>query len=167
MPARRDKPLLFVDVDGVINCFGDLGHSLVSFEEEFVALGRYRIKVPVGTRQALGDLSDAFECVWATTWQRHAQPEIGDRLGVTPPWPHLPLPDDEEGEGETEKLSAIRGYVAHRPAAWIDDLLSTDAHVWAAERTAAGTPTLLVQTRPDTGITGGHLNTLLAWAAGL
>lgn len=157
------RPLLLVDIDGVVNCFGDLGRSLVSFEDEFTAMGRYRIQVPQGARQALRELAEAFDCVWATTWQADAQPHIGDRLGIDPPWPYIDL-DAHEPDSNTEKLAAVRAYVADRPAAWIDDILGADAHAWARDRAE---PTLLIQPDCVTGLTREHTDTLLAWARDL
>ena len=76
------RPLLLVDVDGVLNCFGDLGRSLVSFEQEFVALERYHIRVPLGAAAALTQLSSAFKYAWATT--RPCSHRTGAR--VAPCW---------------------------------------------------------------------------------
>lgn len=160
--ARGARPILLIDIDGVLNCFGDLGRSHVSFEDEFTVLDRFRIKVPVGAREALRVLGEAFDCVWATTWEEHANPEIGARLGLTTDWPHLCF--DGGPYSITRKLPTVAGYVGARPAAWVDDELHDDAEKWAAERSAAGVPTLLVPTCENVGITAGDVETLLAWA---
>ncbi|WP_329387126.1 hypothetical protein [Streptomyces sp. NBC_01716] len=55
------------------------------------------------------------------------------------------------------------------PAAvvWIDDDFTSLDHAWAAERTARGNPTLLVQPDPYTGLRTDHLTEVRDWAAGV
>lgn len=167
MTADRatSKPLLLIDVDGVLNCFGDLGRSTVSFEAEFIAAGRYRIKVPAGAAEALHWLSDAFVCVWASTWQALAHSHIGTRLGIDAPWSYVVLDDDLAASGPTAKLAAVARYAADRPLAWVDDDLHDDAHRWVAERQRQGLATLLIQPEVNIGLTRDHVDTLLGWAS--
>jgi hypothetical protein len=51
-----------------------------------------------------------------------------------------------------------------RPIAWIDDELAADAFAWAAERSAAGSATLLVKTRAHVGLTAEQVEQLAAFA---
>ncbi|MEN3341392.1 MAG: hypothetical protein V7644_796, partial [Actinomycetota bacterium] len=48
--------------------------------------------------------------------------------------------------------------------AWIDDELAADAFAWAAERSAAGSATLLVKTRAHVGLTAEQVEQLAAFA---
>jgi hypothetical protein len=55
-------------------------------------------------------------------------------------------------------------FAAHRAAAWVDDMLTTAVHEWAAARKA---PTLLVDVDSAAGLTRTNVDRLLAWAVGL
>lgn len=160
---RPLRPLLLVDVDGVVNCFGNLGATTVSFEREFVALDRFTIRVPLGAGAALRLLSATFECVWATTWQEHAPAEIGRRIGVGESWPWVPL-DDDRADAMAHKLAAVDRFAGDRAIAWIDDELFEDATEWAARRRAGGRPTLLCRTRENVGLTDSHTDECLEFA---
>jgi hypothetical protein len=146
----------------VLNCFGDLGRSLVSFEAEFLALGRYRIHVPLGTPERLSRLQGALECVWATTWQHHAYVELGAALGLTRAWPVLEFGHD--GHEREAKLPALAEHARGRAAAWIDDELGDAARAWASEREAQGLATLLVATEANVGLTEQQTARLERWA---
>ena len=52
-------------------------------------------------------------------------------------------------------------------AIWIDDDFTGLDHEWAAERTARGQATALVQPDPHTGLRAEHLVEVLAWTARL
>lgn len=49
-----------------------------------------------------------------------------------------------------------------RAVAWIDDLLSIEAHTWAETRRA---PTLLVPIDPAEGLRRHHVDQLVTWSA--
>ncbi|HEX4110636.1 MAG TPA: HAD domain-containing protein [Solirubrobacteraceae bacterium] len=159
--GERDAPLLFVDVDGVLNCFGEKD-SLPPLEAEFRAL-RYTIRVPEGTSARVARLQRAFACVWATTWEHFAFVALGEPLGLSEQWPVVELLSDDNGG--TRKLADIIAFAGERPCAWIDDELQDDADEWASGRQAAGIPTLLVRTVADVGLTEEQTQQLLDWAA--
>lgn len=168
-----DKPLLLVDIDGVLNCFGNLGASLVSFEQEFQAAApgserQFTIRVPMGTLEHLQRLESVFEPVWCSTWEGAAHAEIGARIGINE-WPHIAFDNVRQPEGQgpfTWKLETVIKAAGERPLAWIDDELYTDAREWALGRNQS-TPTLLVPTRPEYGLEAAQVDILLAWAAAL
>lgn len=61
----------------------------------------------------------------------------------------------------SEKIPLIAAYAQQRPATWIDDLHSPEAHVWAARRTS---PTLLITTDPAIGLTRDSIDRVITWA---
>lgn len=158
-PERQSPPVLAVDVDGVISLFG--------FEPNFDALpGRYQlvdgvphcIMLEAGGR--LQRLAEHYELVWATGWEDKANEYLPQLLGL-PQLPVLRFGSDARFGTAHWKLGPIGEYARGRPLAWIDDSFSDECFEWAQARPE---PTLLVHTRPDTGIQDSHVETLIAWA---
>jgi hypothetical protein len=154
-------PVLFVDVDGVISLFGFSPQSgEVPGPFHWVDGIAHCISMECGGR--LERLADRFELVWATGWEEKANEYLPFILGL--PFRDLPVLtfDGRAVFGSAHwKLEAIEAYAGERPAAWIDDNLDETCHRWARERAA---PTLLVRTKPATGLREEHVEQLLAWA---
>ena len=158
--ATTQRPILFLDVDGVISLFGFPSRGTPPGQFHWVDGIAHCISDGAGAR--LRRLADAFELVWATGWEEKAN----EYLPLL-----LDLPDDElpvltfDGRavfGTAHwKLGAIDEYAGDRPAAWIDDSLDESCTAWAEGRTA---PTLLIETDPAEGITDAHVEQLLDWA---
>ena len=77
------KPLLLIDVDGVLNCFGSLWSEEYDAEHFLpieLAYDRYPIRCRKQTKERLERLLVHFEPVWATAWQENAHPWWGPRL---------------------------------------------------------------------------------------
>jgi len=162
MPAVGARPLLMVDVDGVI--------SLFSFDFGARPEGRFHsidgIPHFLSSRAAshLLELWTTFELVWASGWEEKANEHLPHLLGLPGPLPYLSF---ERAPGRANahwKLEAIDTYAGSRPLAWIDDAFNDACHQWAAARQA---PTLLVQTEPDEGLTPREAQTLRLWASAL
>ncbi len=160
MTTSDDRPLLFVDVDGVISLFG-----FSSSEEPpgpFHWIGGVAHCIPAATGERLLRLADRYELVWATGWEEMANDHLPDILGL--PFRELPcLTFGGRAVFGTShwKLEALTAHAGDRPAAWIDDNIDDACRLWALRRRA---PTLLVDTRPATGMTDDHVEELLAWA---
>jgi hypothetical protein len=160
--ATTERPILFVDVDGVISLFGftpdvrELPGPL-----HWIDGVAHCIPPSVGAR--LIALADDFELVWATGWEERANEHLPYLLSL----PFRDLPCLTFGGravfGSAHwKLDAIEEYARGRPAAWIDDNLDDTCHTWASDRPE---PTLLVETLPAVGLTDAHVSDLLDWAA--
>ncbi len=156
----RSRPLLLVDVDGVISLFG--------FDWSDPPPGR-PITVdglPHWISSAAGPLlrrlAAVFELVWCTGWEDRAPEHLPVLLGLDgPAFPHLVFGGPQAGERHW-KLAAIEAHAGpERAVAWIDDGFDDTCHAWAAERPGA---TLLVATDPAVGITEAPAAELAAWA---
>jgi hypothetical protein len=163
------KPVLLVDVDGVLNCFGSLWtpeYEAEHFEPLRVAYDRYTIRCRKGLADNLARLAEWFEMTWCTAWEGNAHPFFGEWLGLGhEPWPHVDWTRGWVGEELTWKLADVRRvHDGDRPLAWIDDDLGPDAYEWAKERNQAGAPTLLVKTNPCDGLTDKHVDQLIYFA---
>jgi hypothetical protein len=155
----RAKPLLLVDVDGVISLFG--------FEAGPPSHGSFQwidgIPHFLSSRAAehLLELWPLFEVVWASGWEEKANEYLPHLLGLPGPLPHLSFGLSVGKSDAHWKLEAIDAYCGTRPLAWIDDSLNGACELWADGREA---PTLLVQTVPCSGLTRREARILADWA---
>lgn len=164
-PLLRHKPLLFVDIDGVISLWG--------FDSNDRPAGAFHNVDGVihflssGAGIHLLALADGFELVWCSGWEEKADEHLPHLLGLPAALPFLRFPRAERGSQVTHghwKLESIGTFAAGRPLAWIDDALSPACHEWA---TARAEPTLLVQTAPEHGLTAREAQLLEDWARAL
>jgi hypothetical protein len=154
-----ERPILFVDVDGVISLFGfEPGPALPGTFHSIDGI-LHCIGTHAGAR--LGRLAEHYELVWATGWEEKANEYLPHLLGIGRRLPVLTF-DDRAVFGTAHwKLEAIGAYAGDRPAAWIDDSFDERCFAWARQRTA---PTLLVQTESAVGITDEDVTRLIQWA---
>ena len=145
-----DKPLLLLDVDGVLAVVtvpsGDVDADPV-------------LTLPPEASEWFAQVANAFDIVWATTWAEHANRVIAPKLGL-PTLPTVAFNMDERAL--TPKLRSVIDAVGDRPCAWVDDDLHEDANTWAAGREV---PTLLMHVDGRKGMTRRHVDRLLNWAA--
>jgi HAD domain in Swiss Army Knife RNA repair proteins len=154
------KPVLFVDVDGVLSLFGfDPAEELPG---PFHWIDGIAHCIPPESGPRLVRLADHFELVWATGWEEKANeylPQILDLPFRELPWLSF---DGRARFGSSHwKVDAIDRYAQQRAAAWIDDNMDEECLVWAQQRSA---PTHLIETLAPTGITDDHVAELVAWA---
>jgi hypothetical protein len=150
-----DLPLLLLDVDGVLCPMGGGdGEAMVESPDNHV---RYARALP----ERLATLAKAFTLVFATSWGQKANDALCPLFGL-PPLPVIGFGGVTFRLGTTYKLPAIRQFVKDRPFAWIDDEIGRDAHRWARRRSV---PTLLLDVRPDHGLTADDVHALLQFGA--
>jgi hypothetical protein len=150
------KPLLFMDVDGVLNPFGATPDGFDEFaffpgEDEPVRL------TPVHG-EWLVELGEVFEIAWATGWGDHANRILAPHFGL-PEYPVVVVPSTRFDPAD--KVPAVAAYAGERPAAWVDDIVTPEARAWAARRAA---PTLLLDVDPAVGLVRAQVDELLEWA---
>jgi Swiss Army Knife RNA repair-like protein len=160
---RNTRPILFVDVDGVISLFG----SELDFHPEgslhWINGVLHHISPLAG--KLLLRLDGHFELVWATGWEETANEYLPHLLGLPSELPCLSFDTYPRFGTAHWKIAAIDDYAgSERPVAWIDDSLDESCRDWATER--AG-PTMLVQTRSEEGMRDEHAEALIDWAASL
>lgn len=155
-----DKPLLLIDVDGVISLFG--------FEPGRAPAGRFEMVDGIAhflsavAGEHLRALSEDYKLVWCTGWEEKANDYLPRALALPGPLTHLTFARSVGPSHAHWKLEAINDYAgSRRPLAWIDDAHDHRCHDWARSRPG---PTLLVTTRSELGITAEHVEQLLAWA---
>ncbi len=158
MTNDTSKPLLMVDIDGVISLFGADGPSAQGTFHSIDGIPHFLSSTAAA--HLLG-LAEDFDLVWASGWEDRAEEYLPHLLGLPA---GLPFLNFERSPGTTNahwKLAAIDAYAGRRPLAWIDDAFNEACHEWAGERPA---PTLLVRTEPRDGLTLREARLLQEWA---
>jgi len=154
-----DKPILAVDVDGVISLFGFEGPpEEAPCEFQLIDGMAHCISLEVGER--LRRLVPHYELIWATGWEDRANDYLLHLLGL-PELPVLRFGRSARFGSAHWKLTPIGEYAVGRRLAWIDDSLDESCHEWARERSE---PTLLVPTESHIGLEDAHVDTLIGWA---
>jgi HAD domain in Swiss Army Knife RNA repair proteins len=151
------RPLLLLDVDGVLNPFAAPACPPGYTEHDFFP-GEEPVRLCHAHRSWLQELGTRFQIVWASAWGADANRLLAPLLQL-PDLPVIafpPLPFHPR-----DKLPAIIQYAGHRPLAWIDDALPPEAHTWAASRR---TLTLLISIDPAEGLTRPAVDQALQWA---
>jgi hypothetical protein len=154
------KPLLLVDVDGVISLFGFTSSGRPPGTWVIVDGSPHLISSTAA--EHLQTLGEDFDLVWCTGWEEKANEYLPGLLGLPGELPFLSF-DRNPGRGHAHwKLAAIEAYAGpDRALAWVDDALNDACRVWAGERQA---PTLLVETQPHEGLTDPQVTLLRDWA---
>jgi hypothetical protein len=158
-----EKPLLFLDVDGVLSVFGFAagGHD----PRDLYLVDGIPHHIPAAMGPRVRRLLDPFESLWATGWGERANDHLVHMLGLPGELEVVDFATRPSTDGSGHwKLIELTQRAGERPAAWIDDGLNEACQDWAAGRDA---PTLLVHTEPTVGMTDDHVEELIAWAVAL
>ncbi len=161
IPAKADKPLLLVDIDGVISLFGFSPDKRPP--GSFLSVDGIPHYLSATAGEHLRALAPAFDLAWCSGWEERANEHLPRVLGLHTLLPHLAFAPAADGAAARHwKLDAIDAYAGReRRLAWIDDD-HAGCQAWARDRPG---PTLLITTQPPTGITGEHVRRLLRWAS--
>lgn len=151
------RPLLLLDVDGVLNPFAAAACPPGYTEHELFP-GEDLVRVSAEHGRWLRELAAVFELTWATAWGAEANRLLAPLLGL-PDLPVISFPPAPFHPGY--KLHPIITYAEGRPLIWIDDELTLEAHVWAAGRSL---PVLLIGIDPAEGLTRAIVDRALRWA---
>jgi hypothetical protein len=127
------KPLLLLDIDGVINDLDavmrirPLGPGAEARADgigvELVRSNGFWVAIPHDMPELIQELTSKTETWWCSSWGGHANEEIARHLGVGP----FPVVDGGNGGNDGDaKAAAVRPLVesalaAGRPVVWIQD----------------------------------------------
>lgn len=157
------RPLLLLDVDGVISLFGFAPHDPPP--GRFHAIEGVPHYLSAAASPQLARLAGFFELVWATGWEDRANDHLPHLLGLSGPLPFLRFARSSDPGSSMRahwKLHAVDAYAPTRALAWIDDAFDPSCEQWACARAA---PTLLIATEPAVGLTDAQADRLIAWAS--
>jgi hypothetical protein len=162
------RPLLLVDIDGVISLFGGIepssGGPFAGRAGSFHSIDGMPHFLSSTAAAHLLDLQHHFELAWCSGWEEKANEHLPHLLGLPPALPFLRFERSVGRSNAHWKLAAIDEFAGERALAWVDDALNPACHEWAAARSA---PTLLVQTEPEHGLTEREAAALAEWASAL
>jgi hypothetical protein len=153
-----DKPLLFVDIDGVISLFGFPSDRRPA--GDWLNVDGVVHLISATASEHLLRLARTFDLVWCSGWEEKADEHLVHALSLPARPPFLTF--SAAPSTAHWKLDGVVGHAGERPAAWVDDAFDDACRAWAAARAA---PTLLVATDPAVGLTAAHVEALEAWAA--
>lgn len=118
-----NRPLVLLDVDGVINDFERVGPITGLWENEAVRSHGYWVSIPDYMPRLIQDICQVSEVHWCTTWRDRANDEIANHLGID----QLPVVDDGTTNRYVDwKAAAARDLAAQaleagRRVLWIED----------------------------------------------
>ena len=169
--THRQKPLLFLDVDGVISLFGFReGYGLAPGNAPFSKCPPGRLHsingvlhyISAACGPHLRTLAGHYELVWATGWEDTANDYLPHLLELPGHLPYLTFDGRVAAGAAHWKIDAIAAHAGDsRALAWIDDNIDASCHDWAEQRRGA---TLIIETVKHEGMTELHVKELIEWA---
>jgi hypothetical protein len=149
------RPLLLLDVDGVLNPFAAT-RCPPGFGEYAMFADEDPVRLCPAHGQWIIELGRLFDVAWATGWNDEANRLLAPVLGI-PPLPVLTMPRAFQPR---DKVPVIAAFAARRPAVWIDDAHTPEALDWANGRRE---PTLLITVDPAIGLGRASVDEVLRW----
>lgn len=172
--APMSGPAILIDVDGPLNPYAEKAwrrpagyttHRLRPEGTSWVKPLRVWLNPEHGPQLIELATTVGAELAWATSWEDEANRLIGPIVGL----PNLevisfagaPRRMSLHGAGYVhDKVPAVAAWAGDRPICWLDDEVQRSDLEWAQQRTMDGSPTLLVQVSPRSGIQAAHLTSI-------
>jgi hypothetical protein len=160
-PPPSGRPILAVDVDGVVSLFG-FDEPLRGPETRFELIDGMVHCISLAAGERLRRLAGLYDLVWASGWEERANSRLPELLGI-PELPFLTFDGAASFGSAHWKLGPLAEYGRGRGLAWIDDSFDEGCYEWARSREE---PTLLIPTEPHLGLEEVQVEALIAWAGG-
>lgn len=155
------RPVLAVDIDGVISLFG-FDEPPEGSEARFELIDGMVHCISLVAGERLRRLSEVYDLVWASGWEANANKHLPALLDL-PELPQLGFNGAARFGSADWKLEPLGKYAAGRPLAWVDDSFDERCYEWARDREE---PTLLLPVESHVGLEEAHVEALFAWAQG-
>ena len=127
--ANAFRPLLPMDVDGVLNPYPECPDGFTKYE--FFPGDDEPVRLAAFHRDWLHELAKQFTLAWATGWGDDANRLLCPHFGLPemsviafPPVPFAP----------SAKVPAVDVFVGDDAVAWVDDVVTPEARRWAENR---------------------------------
>jgi hypothetical protein len=172
------RPILFLDVDGVLNPEpGSSGRRPAGYQThrmnplidetglDWVSMHRKPLRVWLNPGHGPALLSLPCDLVWATTWEHQANEWISPHVGL-PKLPFVKFDSGTPGSGVHWKTRDLAAYADGRPFVWLDDELNPlrDKR-WLQENVTQSF--LLIRVDPLQGLLLSHLERVREFATTL
>lgn len=115
-----DRPLVLLDVDGVINDLGSLRGLDRPYEVDRVPAGNFTLHIPEYMAGLIQGMCEVAEVVWCTTWEHDANEFVAPILGIDP-LPVLELELERGWKAAVARPALWQAHHAGRAGFWIED----------------------------------------------
>lgn len=188
-----EKPVLLLDVDGVLNLLPGWGKQKVRVTRDHRMERLWldepsltdpdkplsmQIRIPLDAPALVEQLAEHFDIHWFTMWNEDARNVFAPLAGL-PDFPMLradwnlgldvfdaltPRPNTTlRREVWVGKTPLIEGHLGTRPWVWIDDDATRTDDWWLAKYAAVGEH-LIIPVKPHEGLTQHTVDKAIAWA---